>query len=200
MLNFPVLFSLAALLVLWAAARTGASWRRRRVLKEEERDDFGTVQGAALTLLGLIIGFSFSMAVAAMTCARTTRRRRLTRSVPSMSGRACYRPRMRRRCEPNSRSTSIFASGSTASETWGTDLQSINDDKPPSVRDVVRDLGARFGAAHACDGSGGSRHERCAEFPRVHASGVVEPHSGFGLGLDGPDRNRLQPVGRLRGA
>ncbi|MGA9567741.1 MAG: hypothetical protein WBS19_19610 [Candidatus Korobacteraceae bacterium] len=36
--------------------------RRQRPLQEEERDDFGLVEGATLTLLGLIIGFSFSMA------------------------------------------------------------------------------------------------------------------------------------------
>jgi len=41
----------------------GAVLRRRRSLKEDEREDFGTVQAATLTLLGLIIGFSFSMAV-----------------------------------------------------------------------------------------------------------------------------------------
>jgi anti-sigma-K factor RskA len=32
-------------------------------LRDDERDDFGVVQTATLTLLGLIIGFSFSMAV-----------------------------------------------------------------------------------------------------------------------------------------
>jgi hypothetical protein len=32
-------------------------------LKEEVRNDFGVVLGATLTLLGLLIGFSFSMAV-----------------------------------------------------------------------------------------------------------------------------------------
>ena len=32
-------------------------------MKEEQRDDFGVVQAAILTLLGLLIGFTFSMAV-----------------------------------------------------------------------------------------------------------------------------------------
>jgi hypothetical protein len=48
--------------MLWLSAQFGASWRRRRALKEEEREDFAVVQAATLTLLGLIIGFSFSMA------------------------------------------------------------------------------------------------------------------------------------------
>ena len=37
--------------------------RKVRPFKEEEREDFDVVRTASLTLLGLIIGFSFSMAV-----------------------------------------------------------------------------------------------------------------------------------------
>ena len=63
MLNYPVLFSLLLLVVLWLAARIGTFLRGRSPLKDDEREDFGVVQAATLTLLGLIIGFSFSMAV-----------------------------------------------------------------------------------------------------------------------------------------
>ena len=63
MLNYPRIFFLFSLLVLWLAAQIGASLRRRRPLKDDEREDFGVVQAATLTLLGLIIGFSFSMAI-----------------------------------------------------------------------------------------------------------------------------------------
>ena len=63
MLNHPRVFFLFSLLILWLAARIGAYFRRRRPLKEEIRDDFSVVQAATLTLLGLIIGFSFSMAI-----------------------------------------------------------------------------------------------------------------------------------------
>jgi len=38
-------------------------WERYRELREALRDDFTFILGAALTLLGLIIGFTFSMAV-----------------------------------------------------------------------------------------------------------------------------------------
>jgi hypothetical protein len=64
MFNYPRIFFLFSLLVLWLAAQIGASLRRRRALKEDEREDFSVVQAAALTLLALIIGFSFSMAIA----------------------------------------------------------------------------------------------------------------------------------------
>lgn len=63
MLNYPVLFFLFSLLVLWLSAQAGASLRKRRALKDSEREIFAVVQAATLTLLGLIIGFSFSMAI-----------------------------------------------------------------------------------------------------------------------------------------
>ncbi|MGC2111037.1 MAG: hypothetical protein WA655_16070 [Candidatus Korobacteraceae bacterium] len=63
MLNYPRIFFLFTLLILWLAAQAGAYFRKRRPLEEAQREDFGIVQTATLTLLGLIIGFSFSMAV-----------------------------------------------------------------------------------------------------------------------------------------
>jgi hypothetical protein len=62
MFDHPRVFFFFSLLVLWVSAQFGASLRRRRPLKEDGRDDFAVVEAATLTLLGLIIGFSFSMA------------------------------------------------------------------------------------------------------------------------------------------
>src|SRR5271165_627435 len=63
MLNLPVLMFIPTVLVLWLASQFGAVLGRRRPLKDDEREDFGIVQTATLTLLALIIGFSFSMAI-----------------------------------------------------------------------------------------------------------------------------------------
>jgi hypothetical protein len=63
MLNYPRIFFLFSLLVLWLSAQIGLYVRRRWALKDDEREDFSVVQTATLTLLGLIIGFSFSMAI-----------------------------------------------------------------------------------------------------------------------------------------
>src|SRR5271165_466554 len=54
-----------SLALLWFSAWTGAYFRKRRrqPVKDEERQDYSVVEGATLTLLGLIIGFSFSMAI-----------------------------------------------------------------------------------------------------------------------------------------
>ena len=62
MLSYPRIFFLVSLLVLWVSAQVGTWLRRRRPLKDGEREDFNIVEAATLTLLGLIIGFSFSMA------------------------------------------------------------------------------------------------------------------------------------------
>ncbi|HKS76088.1 MAG TPA: hypothetical protein VJQ82_22945, partial [Terriglobales bacterium] len=63
-MDFPVLVLALSLFLLFLAAQLGDQLRKRVLpLKEEEREDFGIVLGATLTLLGLIIGFSFSMAV-----------------------------------------------------------------------------------------------------------------------------------------
>jgi hypothetical protein len=60
----PLLVFALSLVVLWLSARTGTYFRRRRPnLEEGVRQDLGDILAASLTLLGLIIGFSFSMAV-----------------------------------------------------------------------------------------------------------------------------------------
>lgn len=62
--DFPLLTLVVSFGALWLAAEIGNSLRKRMgPLKEEDRDDFGIVLGATLTLLGLLIGFSFSMAI-----------------------------------------------------------------------------------------------------------------------------------------
>jgi len=62
LVTYPRIFFFVSLSVLWLAAQCGTLLRRRRPLQEEEREDFNVVEAATLTLLGLIIGFSFSMA------------------------------------------------------------------------------------------------------------------------------------------
>jgi len=58
-----VVFALSCVL-LWISAQAGAFLRRKRgAPDEDERQDLGVVLTASLALLGLVIGFSFSMAV-----------------------------------------------------------------------------------------------------------------------------------------
>lgn|SRR5208283_4855049 len=62
-MDYPFAVAGISFVLLWLSALAGASFRRRRKLDNDEREDFNLVIAATLTLLGLIIGFSFSMAV-----------------------------------------------------------------------------------------------------------------------------------------
>lgn len=60
----PILVFASSFVVVWLAAQTGAYLRRRRRnVDSGEGHDLDLIVTASLTLLGLIIGFSFSMAV-----------------------------------------------------------------------------------------------------------------------------------------
>ena len=65
LVDFPLILFVVSLIALWLAAQIGDFLRKTvRPLKEkEEREDFGTVLSAALTLLTLFLAFSFSMAI-----------------------------------------------------------------------------------------------------------------------------------------
>lgn len=64
LMNSPFGVLVLSFLVLLSASEIGDILRKKgSSLKEEERDDFSMVLGAVLTLLGLLIGFSFSMAI-----------------------------------------------------------------------------------------------------------------------------------------
>ena len=62
-LDFPRVFFVVSLLTLWLSARLGFFLTKKRPVTEDERDDLNLVISASVTLLALIIGFSFSMAV-----------------------------------------------------------------------------------------------------------------------------------------
>jgi dsDNA-binding SOS-regulon protein len=61
--HYPLMVFAAAFVTLWLASLTG-SWLRRRnpSADDEQNEDIGVILAATLTLLALIIGFSFSMA------------------------------------------------------------------------------------------------------------------------------------------
>lgn len=64
LLDYPLLIFAASLVVLWASAHVGGAFHNKsRSMDEADRNDLGSVLAATLTLLGLIIGFSFSMAI-----------------------------------------------------------------------------------------------------------------------------------------
>ncbi|MFM0033660.1 hypothetical protein PQQ53_08660 [Paraburkholderia strydomiana] len=63
-IRHPLVLLVVSFVIMSLAAWFGHSvLRKRMALDEDTRDDFKTVQGATLTLLALVIGFSLSMAV-----------------------------------------------------------------------------------------------------------------------------------------
>ncbi len=62
--HYPLLFFVLSFLTLWLAGWIGWSLlRKKRALDEDSRQDFGFILAGMLTLLALLIGFSFSMAI-----------------------------------------------------------------------------------------------------------------------------------------
>lgn len=63
LLKFPFIVFAISFFALWLSAYVGAFLGQKRPLSEDLREDFGVIQAAALTLLGLLIGFTFSMSI-----------------------------------------------------------------------------------------------------------------------------------------
>jgi hypothetical protein len=62
--KFPFAVLVFSLLAMWLSARMGFSFRKRQLnLEQGALQDLDVIVPAVLTLLGLIIGFSFSMAI-----------------------------------------------------------------------------------------------------------------------------------------
>jgi len=63
-MNYPFVVFALSFLVLWLSMRIGVFVRnKRRISPEDGDEDLTLIISAALTLLGLLIGFSFSMAI-----------------------------------------------------------------------------------------------------------------------------------------
>ena len=62
--DYPFVVLVVSLASLWGSAQVGVQLHKKlRPMEESERDDFNVVSAATMTLLGLIIGFSFAMAI-----------------------------------------------------------------------------------------------------------------------------------------
>lgn len=59
----PLIFAGVAFALMLLAFFAGSWLRKRRAIDEESRPDFDLVQGSILTMLALLVGFSFSMGI-----------------------------------------------------------------------------------------------------------------------------------------
>lgn len=63
LLNQPLVFFVMTLALLWIVSQIGAYFRKQTLDKGMDEEHFSLILGATLTLLGLMIGFTFAMAV-----------------------------------------------------------------------------------------------------------------------------------------
>ena len=62
--NFPIIVLVLSFVLLWLSGWVGSKFRNKRQMTEDvAHADPGLLLGSSLTLLGLIIGFTFSMAI-----------------------------------------------------------------------------------------------------------------------------------------
>jgi hypothetical protein len=63
LLNHPLVFFVIMLALLWIASLVGEYFHTQSLHERMDEENFSLILGATLTLLGLIIGFTFAMAV-----------------------------------------------------------------------------------------------------------------------------------------
>jgi hypothetical protein len=63
LIDHPLVFALVSFVALWLCAAIGGGLLRRPPQAQESGADFTIILSASLTMLGLIIGFTFSMAI-----------------------------------------------------------------------------------------------------------------------------------------
>jgi hypothetical protein len=99
LLNSPFLLFIFSFAGMWLALMVGL-WMRHRAAKagRPRSEDFDVIAGAVLSLLALIIGFTFSMPPLAMTKDAISKRRKPTSSAPNSSAPVCCPRQTARAC------------------------------------------------------------------------------------------------------
>ena len=196
--HYPLLLFVLSFIGLWLSAWIGWWFRRRQgTLDDDLREDFGFILAATLTLLGLIIGFSFSMATSrydqrknyeeaeANAIGTEYVRADLLPAADAANVRALLRNYLDER-------VLFYMAGD------GQELQQIN----ARTAQLQTELWTAIRAPAAAQptpivGPGRLGHERRIEFAGIHPGCVLEPNPNRGMGFDGSNRHRLQLAGRL---
>ena len=200
LLNYPLVLFALSFLILWFTTRFGATIRRKRLMCEEIREDFNTVLATTLTLSGLIIGFSFSMAIN-----RYEQRKNFEEAEANAIGTEFVRADLLAPEDAAQVQDAAAAVSRPATVVlYGSQPAAIDADRDPhraaAERSVGRGAPQRRGAADGHRGVGGGRHERCLEFAGLHGCVLAQPDPGGRMGSDGGDRRDLAAIGRLWGA
>ena len=196
--QYPLLLGVVTLVVLWLAAQSGSALGLRRVEPDQDwRDGFGVIRTATLTLLGLVVGFTFSMSTSRYDLRKTLEEAEANAIgteyvradlLPADAGarlRAQLKTYVEARMEfygtrdADALDQLAKRTASMQTEMWATVRGPALAQPSPITALVVAGLNDVLNS-------------------RVYAGGLVEPDSGGRMGPDGIDRDLLQPAGRLR--
>ena len=187
--HYPLLVFAAAFAALWFASVAG-SWLRRRDpnAADERNEDIGVILAATLTLLALIIGFSFSMATN-----RYDQRKNFEEAEANAIGTEILRADLLPTADAatvrkllgdylDQRILFYLNKDDAVRAQIGQRTSQLQADLWAAVR------GPAAGTANAGRGAGARRHERRDQFPELFAGGVLEPDSRRRVGSDGDHR------------
>src|SRR5262245_57114400 len=191
--HYPLLLFLVSFVALWVVAAAG-SWLRRRYPETdgEHNEHLGVILAATLTLLGLIIGFSFSMAIN-----RYDQRKNFeeaeANAIGTQSLRADFLP-----------SADAANVRKLLAEYTGLRIQfylNKDDDQRKRIDERTTQLQAALwsavrafvgSTANAGGGAGACRHERRHQLARLYAGGIPEPDSHRRVASHGDHRAMFQ--------
>jgi hypothetical protein len=188
MLDSPLGVFALSFVFLWISAQAGAFLRRKQGgPDEDERQDLGVVLTASLTLLGLVIGFTFSMALT-----RYDQRKNCEKDEANAIGTEYLRAALLPGVQANTvRSLLAAYLAQRVSFYTTTDALRLAQIRTPrKTLDCGPDGGKSRTNTDYCPGRFGS--ERRYQFPGLHRSSmVVESHPRRRLEPDGCDRRLL---------
>ena len=155
--------------------------RRRWTLKDDEHEFFSVVQAATLTLLGLIIGFSFSMAIS-----RYDQRKNYEEAEANAIGTEYVRADLLPAGDAAAVRAKLRKYPDLRIEFYRTRNHASFARSMPIPLNCSLRCGRRCSSAGATDAPDRARrcgHERRAELAGLYPGGMVEPHpiSAWGL-------------------
>lgn len=189
LMNLPLLVFALSFAVSLLAAFIGDTLRIRvHTLNEEERDDFNVVLNATLTLLGLLIGFSFSMAISRYA-QRKSYEEAESNAIGTEYARADLLPagdasRLRLLLKRYLGVRTVLCD-SRPERPCEDQCRHSRTSKPI----VAHNPAVGGGTPYTSGCPRGFRHERRVEFTRLYTSSLVESYPRSSAGDDGGDRH-----------
>ena len=184
--------------MLWLSTRFGASVLRRWIkLDPDARKDFGTILATTLTLNGLIIGFTFSMAIG-----RYEQRKNYEEAEANAIGTEFVRADVLAAADGAKVRTLLLAYVDQRLAFYTAGSEEEITANPARTSQLQKQLwaavlGTAAAQPTAIGAPGDRRHERRLEFAGIHAVCLVEPDPGRGMDFDGGNCSHLSHADRL---